>query len=48
MRQVQLWFHYKCVNLKGNGAFQKKTNITWYCSGCSRKGKGRGKRSSKK
>ncbi|XP_062616249.1 uncharacterized protein LOC134277961 [Saccostrea cucullata] len=42
------WFHYKCVNLKGNEAFLKKKSTTWYCSGCSKKGKGRGKRSSKK
>lgn len=46
--KCNMWFHYKCVNLKGNEAFLKKTNTTWYCSGCSKKGKGRGKRSSKK
>ncbi|XP_056007596.1 uncharacterized protein LOC130050837 [Ostrea edulis] len=37
------WFHYKCVNLKGTEAFLKKSKSSWFCAGCSKKGKGRGK-----
>lgn len=41
------WFHYKCAKLKGTEEFLKKANSTWFCTGCSRKGKGRGKGKSK-
>jgi hypothetical protein len=37
------WFHYKCVKLKGTEAFLLKKNSTWFCGGCSKKGKGKGK-----
>ncbi|KAK3093534.1 hypothetical protein FSP39_016902 [Pinctada imbricata] len=35
------WFHYKCVNIKGSEAFLKKSASSWFCTGCSKKGKGR-------
>lgn len=35
------WFHYKCVNIKGTEAFLKKTASSWFCTGCSKKGKER-------
>ncbi|XP_069103899.1 uncharacterized protein [Argopecten irradians] len=38
------WYHYKCVGLKGNETFLKKSNSKWLCVHCkSSKGKGKGK-----
>jgi len=37
------WFHYKCVNIKGDETFLKRKNSKWYCNICNPKGKGKGK-----
>ena len=42
------WFHYKCASIKGTETFLKKKSSKWFCISCSPKGKGRGKKSSKK
>lgn len=43
MINVNGWFYYKCVNIKGIEVFLKKFVLLWFCIGCSKKGKGKGK-----
>lgn len=44
--ECNCWFHYKCVKLKGTEHFLLKQNTTWFCGGCSKKGR-KGKKGSK-
>ncbi|XP_052255849.1 uncharacterized protein LOC127861420 isoform X2 [Dreissena polymorpha] len=41
------WYHYGCVQLTGDESFLQRSNSTWFCSSCSKKGKGRGKSTKK-